>query len=68
MMVKRIACNFCLKSQDEVKLMIAGPNDIAICNECVELCVGIVSEYEEAEANNAKKAQEIVPTSENAAP
>jgi ATP-dependent Clp protease ATP-binding subunit ClpX len=45
MIVKRMACNFCGKSQDEVIVMIAGPNDIAICNECVELCAEIVATY-----------------------
>lgn len=45
MIVKRMACNFCKKSQDEVIVMIAGPSDIAICNECVALCVDIVATY-----------------------
>ena len=31
------ACSFCGKSQAEVWRMIAGPSDIFICNECVDL-------------------------------
>jgi ATP-dependent protease Clp ATPase subunit len=31
-------CNFCGKSQDMVKKLIAGPG-VYICNECVKMCV-----------------------------
>lgn len=31
-------CSFCLKSQHEVKKLIAGPGHIFICDECVALC------------------------------
>jgi|HubBroStandDraft_1064217.scaffolds.fasta_scaffold156542_1 hypothetical protein len=31
-------CTFCLKSQHEVKKLIAGPGAIFICDECVALC------------------------------
>ena len=30
-------CSFCLKSQHEVKKLVAGPGFIAICDECVEM-------------------------------
>jgi hypothetical protein len=30
-------CSFCGKSQHGVEILIARPNDIYICNECVEL-------------------------------
>src|SRR4051812_29497362 len=36
-------CSFCGKSQHEVRKLIAGPN-VFICNECVELCMGIIRE------------------------
>lgn len=36
-------CSFCGKNQHNVKKLIAGPN-IFICNECVELCVDIMSD------------------------
>ncbi len=36
-------CSFCGKTQSEVARMIAGPG-VFICNECVELCVGILDE------------------------
>ena len=36
-----IRCSFCGKRQEQVNRIIAGPN-VAICNECVELCAGIL--------------------------
>jgi ATP-dependent Clp protease ATP-binding subunit ClpX len=36
-------CNFCGKSQYEVRKLIAGPS-VFICNECVDLCNGIIRE------------------------
>ena len=36
-------CSFCLKSQHEVKKLIAGPGFIFICDECVALCEAIVA-------------------------
>jgi hypothetical protein len=36
-------CSFCLKSQHEVKKLIAGPGFIFICDACVGLCVAIIA-------------------------
>lgn len=36
-------CSFCSKSQKDVKRLIAGP-DVFICDECVGLCVEIVTD------------------------
>jgi ATP-dependent Clp protease ATP-binding subunit ClpX len=35
-------CSFCGKSQHELRKLIAGPT-VSICNECVELCMDIIS-------------------------
>ena len=32
-----IACSFCLKDSQEVKNLIAGQDDVYICNECVSM-------------------------------
>lgn len=37
-------CSFCGKTQDMVGKLIAGPNDIFICDECVEVCTDIIRE------------------------
>lgn len=43
-------CSFCGKTQEQVRKLIAGPNDIYICDECVELCAEIIDEeFEEEE-------------------
>ncbi len=40
---KDYTCSFCSKVKDEVKTLIAGPNQY-ICNECVDLCYDIIHE------------------------
>ncbi|MGN0334510.1 MAG: ATP-dependent Clp protease ATP-binding subunit ClpX [Lachnospiraceae bacterium] len=52
-----IRCSFCGKSQNDVRKMIAGPEGVFICNECVELCMDIVEEdmeYEAAEIEDSE--------------
>ncbi|WP_273753493.1 ATP-dependent Clp protease ATP-binding subunit ClpX [Leuconostoc mesenteroides] len=41
---EEIHCSFCGKSASEVKKIVAGPNDVYICNECVALAEGIIEE------------------------
>jgi hypothetical protein len=40
---KILYCSFCFKSQHKVKMLIAGPARIFICDECVELCNQIIA-------------------------
>ena len=40
-------CSFCTKSQSQVKRLIAGPDRVFICDECVTLCDQIISEENE---------------------
>ncbi len=37
-------CSFCKRSQDEVNRLIAGPEQVFICDECVDLCQDILAE------------------------
>ena len=37
-------CTFCNKKNEEVKRLIDGPNDIYVCDECVQLMVEILDE------------------------
>lgn len=37
-------CNFCNRTHDEVERLIAGPEQIYICNYCVELCHNLLQE------------------------
>jgi ATP-dependent protease Clp ATPase subunit len=36
-------CSFCGKSQDNVRKLVAGPNKVFICDDCVYLSLKIVS-------------------------
>jgi ATP-dependent Clp protease ATP-binding subunit ClpX len=50
-----LTCSFCGKSQKDVKKLIAGPS-VYICDECVELCNGIITEEYEREDYYASRA------------
>ena len=53
---KLLHCNFCGKSQHEVRKLIAGPS-VYVCDECVELCNDIIREelQESGEEEKLKK-------------
>lgn len=51
-------CNFCGKSQKEVKKLIAGPG-VYICDECIELCNDII--YEDSVKTVTKTSLDNVP-------
>ncbi len=40
---KPYACSFCGKDNAQVERMIAGPNGVFICNECVSACNEIIA-------------------------
>jgi ATP-dependent Clp protease ATP-binding subunit ClpX len=40
------SCSFCGKSADMARRIIAGPNEVFICDECVEVCRKILTEEE----------------------
>lgn len=46
----KMYCSFCVKSQDDVAKLIAGPG-VYICDGCVELCNGILADERERPAN-----------------
>ena len=48
--IERI-CSFCGKSADMARRLIAGPNDVFICDECVEVCRKILTD-EDHELND----------------
>ncbi|MGE5265314.1 MAG: ClpX C4-type zinc finger protein, partial [Acidobacteriota bacterium] len=37
-------CSFCNRSQEQVNRLIAGPDQVYICDECVELCREILEQ------------------------
>lgn len=59
---KTIRCSFCGKHQDQVRRLIAGPGAY-ICNECVQLCMGILDEgYDPVEETVADHIPDVIPT------
>ena len=40
---RNVRCSFCGKTQEQVEKLIAGPG-VYICDECIELCMGIIGE------------------------
>jgi endopeptidase Clp ATP-binding regulatory subunit (clpX) len=46
---KKEYCSFCNKSYKDVPLMIAGPNGINICSECVEKAMDLIKNHETEE-------------------
>jgi ATP-dependent Clp protease ATP-binding subunit ClpX len=54
-------CSFCNKGQEEVRRLIAGPSQVYICDECVQLCREIIDE-EEPTPPRVQPAMTRVPT------
>lgn len=48
---KEFKCSFCGKPKNEIKTLIAGPNQY-ICNECIDLCHDIIHEVKAEDVNN----------------
>ena len=64
---KTIRCSFCGKAQEIVKKIIAGPNGVYICDECIEVCGNILEDekfydekgYEEVKSSEIPTPSEI---------
>ena len=40
----KVRCSFCGKTQDQVRKLIAGSDNVYICDDCIELCAEILEE------------------------
>ena len=54
-----IRCSFCNKTQDQVRKLIAGPDGVYICDECIDICADIIEEEFDDEEEQATSAPEI---------
>ena len=43
-----LKCSFCGKSESEVRHLVAGPDGLYICDECVEMCESILEKADQA--------------------
>ena len=39
-----VRCSFCGKKQDQVRKLIAGPEGVYICDECIDICADMIAE------------------------
>jgi len=49
-----VRCSFCGKTQSQVDRLIAGPNGVFICNECIELCNDILYDNEQTDVKSRR--------------
>ena len=40
----KVRCSFCSKTEDQVRKLIAGPNGVFICDQCIGICSEIIEE------------------------
>ena len=40
----KVRCSFCNKTEDQVRKLIAGPNGVFICDQCIGICSEIIEE------------------------
>ena len=61
---KMTCCSFCGKTQDQVRKLIVGPNNVRICDECIGLCEDILRdelyEDDDYELNGANEDIHLV--------
>ena len=57
---RSVRCSFCGKHQEQVARIIAGPGAY-ICNECVQLCMNILDDMSEPEAQNYPDMPDVIP-------
>ncbi|MBR3636002.1 MAG: ATP-dependent Clp protease ATP-binding subunit ClpX [Lachnospiraceae bacterium] len=43
-MTGHVRCSFCGKKQDQVRKLIAGPEGVYICDECIDICADMIDE------------------------
>jgi len=54
-----IRCSFCGKSQKQVRKLIAGPNGVYICDECIDICEDIIEEEFDEENEEWGESKDI---------
>lgn len=47
----QVRCSFCNKTQSQVRKLIAGPEGVYICDDCVEVCAEIIEEEMNLDSN-----------------
>ena len=58
---KEITCSFCGKTESEVEKIIAGPNGVTICNECIAECNAILEQDKNVSTTELKEFKLLKP-------
>ncbi len=59
---EHLHCSFCGKPEELTKRLIAGPNGVYICDECIEICRDVMKE--EKDKTNEKEAVQLLKPAE----
>ena len=54
-----VRCSFCGKPESQVRKIIAGPNGVYICDECIEICSEIVDDEFGPDEEDSQEADEF---------
>ena len=55
-----VRCSFCGKKQDQVRKLIAGPEGVYICDECIDICADMVAEeFDDDITDNDRASSDI---------
>ena len=65
---KPIFCSFCGRLRQEVDKLIEGPNNVYICDECVDICHKIMMDDEAVTSNELIGSKELVTTDDLPSP
>ena len=52
-------CSFCGRTEDKVRRLLAGPDNIYICDECIAICADIMEEADQEERARKPKKNRI---------
>jgi ATP-dependent Clp protease ATP-binding subunit ClpX len=58
---EHLHCSFCGKPEELTKRLVAGPNGLYICDECIEVCRDVMKEENE-KAQESKQVELLKPT------
>ena len=59
---EHLHCSFCGKPEEMTKRLVAGPNGVYICDECIEICRDVIKE--ESDKTNEKECVRLLKPAE----
>ena len=56
----QVRCSFCNKTQSQVRKLIAGPEGVYICDDCVEVCAEIIKAFLDEYVIGQEEAKKVL--------